>query len=76
MSDVLLLLFVSSMQFTNPGAASKALEAYYKQTGSERAIQDWIDRETTRELRAKVGQLSFITKTIVEQKITVEWRFP
>lgn len=75
MNDFLLVLFVTSMQFTQPEAASRAAEAYYKQSGTERAITEWTERNTSPEIRAKVGQITFVTRTIFTQQLTFKWGF-
>ncbi len=75
MSDFLLLLFVSSLQFSQPEAGNRAAEAYYKQSGMERALQEWTERETSTELRASVGKITFVTRTIVTQQVTFKWGF-
>ncbi len=76
MTDAILFILVTSLTATNPEAASKATEAYYKQSGAERAINQWTERQFEPELRAKAGSVSFIAKTLVEQRVSFELRFP
>ncbi len=75
MNQVLLILIVSGLQFTNKDAANRATEAYYKQSGVERALTEWTEQNTTPELRARVGEVTFITQSLMTRKIMFQWSF-
>lgn len=70
-----LAIITLSLDSHNSAAATTAGRAYIRQNGMERMIQDYEERTFSKELRARVGTAAWITKTITEQKITVEWRF-
>jgi hypothetical protein len=53
------------------GFPNSAVEAY----GKHIKIDKIIERNTSEELRARVGQVGWITKSIVEQRITLQWTF-
>jgi hypothetical protein len=57
-------------------AAKAAARAYYKQSGMETDVRRIEREQVSKELRAYVGHAAVITKTIVEQRITLVWRFP
>ena len=75
MNEFLIILFVASLQTARPEAAARAAEAYYKQSGTEQALNEWAEKNTSRELRATAGQISFVARTIFTQQITFKWGF-
>lgn len=56
-------------------AATSAATAYAKQSGLEKTLREFTDREISPELRARIGQLAVVTKTLTEQKLTLRWEF-
>jgi hypothetical protein len=57
-------------------ADRKAFEAYAKYRGYDDVLRD-IGREmVSDELKVYVGPGVFITRTLVEKRIILEWRFP
>ena len=53
------------------GFPNSAVEAY----GKHIKIEQIIERNTSQELRANVGKIGWVTKSIVEQRITLQWTF-
>lgn len=72
-------LFLISALFvvvSNSNQAQVAtLQAYGKQSGIERMLDDWQQREVSPALRTGIGDAAFLVKTIVERHVAVEWRF-
>jgi hypothetical protein len=60
----------------NSQAASYAATAYLKQSGIERQLHELQEREFSPELRARIGQATFLVKTISSQSISYTWGFP
>lgn len=75
MGEFSLFLIVSGLLFTHPQAGTVAAEAYYKQVGLERNIEEWTQKNTTKELRARVGEITFVSQTLVTRRIFFEWSF-
>lgn len=75
MGDMVLFFIVSGVVFTQPDAGEYAAQAYYKQTGIEQFVEDWTNRNTSAELRARVGEVSVVTQVLVTKRISLEWRF-
>jgi hypothetical protein len=75
MNDAILFLLISSLPLMNPEAASQATQAYIKQVGVERNVNEWSERQFSPELRAKAGSVTFIAKSLIERKLVLEWRF-
>jgi hypothetical protein len=78
MGPLLIVLVMGFQASYSPGtieALRKSAEASYIQTG----LQDYvIEKEKAligKELRAVLGNSAFITKTIVEQRVTFSWGF-
>lgn len=70
-----LVIIAMSLDSRNPSAAIAAGRAYTRQSGIEQMFQDYEERTYSEELRANVGTMMWITKTITEQKLTFEVRF-
>lgn len=75
MPDFFLFVLVSGLALTHPQTAQPVGQAYLKQTGIERAVNDWAARNTSSELRAQAGNLVWISKTIAERKVIIQWDF-
>lgn len=60
----------------NSQAATTAAQAYVKQSGIERQLNELQERELSPELRARIGQATFLVKTISSQSVSYTWRFP
>lgn len=60
----------------NSKAAQYAAQAYVKQSGIERQLQEFQERELNDALRARIGQATFLVKTMSIQSITYRWEFP
>lgn len=74
--DALIIPLVIILGLSNhSSAANHALQAYAKQSGIERMVDEYQQRKFNETLRARVGQAAWLTKSVVEQRITVEWRF-
>ncbi len=56
-------------------ATRNSLTAYYKQSGYERNLNNYVDKIINPELRSKVGNLIFITNIITEKRIAYEFSF-
>lgn len=57
-------------------AATQAAIAYSKHSGIERMIDSYQQRELSESLRARIGQATFLVKTISTQQITYRLEFP
>jgi hypothetical protein len=74
--DVLLIPILFLVSSANNEEAKQAtLQAYGKQSGIERMLDDWQQRELNPGLRTGVGNTLFFVKVIAERHIAVEWRF-
>lgn len=78
MGPLLIVLVMGFQSIYSPGtseALRKSAEASYIQTG----LQDYVaEKERTllgKELRAVLGNGAAITKTIIEQRLTLSWGF-
>ncbi len=60
----------------NSQATQVAATAYFKQSGMERMITEFQDREVPEAIRARIGDAVFLAKTISSQQITYRWEFP
>lgn len=82
MEQTILMLAVLGAQLaTNPNGQSQeafrqAGRAYYEQCGAEHNVNEYVNRNTTPELRAAVGNVAIVTKTVFDQRITFRWEFP
>lgn len=56
-------------------AASAAAQAYSKESGLERMLDEYQQREINPTLRTGIGDGVWLVKTMTEQKITYTWRF-
>jgi hypothetical protein len=57
-------------------ADSAALEAFVKQTGIDKQFRRFQREEIPDDMRVYLGQAAFLTKTISDKKITLQWSFP
>lgn len=57
-------------------AATAAARAYAKQSGAEVTIENWQRLHLGDNLRARLGEAAWLTKTITEQRITFRLEFP
>lgn len=83
MTGALVLLGVLGFQASqdhDTNALRAASAAYYRQSGIEQQVDELSARlarqYTTPELRLVVGNLALVTRTVMEQRISFEWRFP
>jgi hypothetical protein len=57
-------------------SATIAAQAYLRQSGIDRMLNEYQERELSPQLRARLGQATFVIKTLTEQKVTYTWGFP
>lgn len=56
-------------------ALRTAARAFYKQSGTERDVNDFVKREVPKGLQTVVGNAAWITKIVNERKIVYTWSF-
>jgi hypothetical protein len=79
MESMLILAGVIAFQGVSPEAQSKLIQAYYSHSQCETFVNERLhhyDEMVSDSLKAKVGTIGYVTKTILEQRITVGWAFP
>jgi hypothetical protein len=69
-------IVVLGLDTRNSQATMAATVAYTKQSGIERMVDDLQQREISQSLRNRIGQATFIVKTISSQSITYRLEFP
>lgn len=75
--DVLLIPALFLALVADNGMAKQAvLEAYGKQSGIERMMDDWQRRQLSESFRLDAGDAMFLIKIIAERRIAVGWGFP
>ena len=57
-------------------AATSAGVAYFKQSGVEQMLNDYQERQLSQELRARMGDVFLVARTVIDQRITLEFKFP
>lgn len=62
-------------QYAAPNNGGKMAEAVYKDRGMEKNMAEYIERQTSESLRLRAGQLMFMTRTLIDQKIVYEVHF-
>lgn len=70
-----LILLVIALQSQSPNLVSKTAEAAYIQTGMQEMMIKKERELVSQELRAYLGPGLTLTKTLIEQRISYEWRF-
>jgi len=70
------MILVLGLDGKNSQAALAATQAYVKQSGIEQTLQEFQERELSESLRARIGQATFLVKTISSQSITYRLEFP
>lgn len=53
----------------NIDATRNSMVAYYKQSGFERNVKNYLDNNTDSVLRSRIGNLIFVTNIIAEKKL-------
>lgn len=73
----LILPFIVALGLSGQtSAATIAAQAYARQSGIDRMLDEYQQRELSGTLRADLGRGVWLAKTLTEQKVTLTWGFP
>lgn len=79
MKWLFLVLLISSKSYGNQDryeeATKRALEAAYVQFGLQIAVEEFIERKTTKAARDAFGKWSAVARMLTEKKVQVGWTF-
>jgi hypothetical protein len=72
-----LFLSVAAIFIASPedGADKALLNAYLKQSGIESHFKRLEKKEVPDEARIYLGYAAFISKTMIDKKVVVQWKF-
>jgi L-fucose isomerase-like protein len=70
------LIFALGLNGNNAVAVKTASQAYLQQSGIDRMVDEYQQREVSETVRNRIGQGVFIVRTVTEQRITYRWEFP
>lgn len=78
-STLFIFVAASVAASPQPNADQALLNAYLKQSGIEKQIIDYgkkVERQQIpKNIEIKVGYLLFVSKTLIEKRITIQWGF-
>jgi hypothetical protein len=74
--DWLLIPAIIALGLSNQNSAARSTaEAYARHLRADQFVNEYVERKVSPELRAHVGKASWLTKTVVEQKVVFQWTF-
>lgn len=80
MNSVFVVAFICAYSLQTNGAQEQealrySSEAFYKQSGLQDMINNYVNKKVPKELQNVAGNVFLVSKMVQEQKITVSWSF-
>jgi hypothetical protein len=69
-------ILTSNVFFLDNDGTRAAREAYYQHSGMNRYVEQLDRRFIPNELRAPLGNVALVSKTIIDRRIEFRWTFP
>lgn len=79
MDGIIILVGILCFQDAHPDVSRTLAAAYYSHSQAETYVNNqlhYIDQQFSHELKTNVGTAVFITKTVIDQKVSFTWTFP